>query len=154
MMRCPEEYCCEAEDEDEDEERRACSSYDECAEGRHGPLCALCEPGYSLSLNGEECVEESQCGAMAPFILTAVVLCLVFGIMLVVRAHSVLHESGVASEKANSSPVSPENILGDEDSPFSARRDSDSSAGSGPESGIVLSATAILGESFESFVLW
>ena len=53
MYQCPDGYC------KRDETKSV--SYSNCADHRGGVLCGRCQPGYSESLLGTACVEQSHC---------------------------------------------------------------------------------------------
>ncbi len=50
---CPSDYCCE--------NTNGCTSYDDCAPNRHGPLCGRCRPGYSQAMFTVKCIPNSEC---------------------------------------------------------------------------------------------
>lgn len=54
MYLCPEDYC--------DQDTSKTIAFNACADHRDGVLCGRCKDGYSESMFGAVCIENSQCG--------------------------------------------------------------------------------------------
>lgn len=76
FVRCPDGYCCTA---------AACSSYDECARGRHGVLCGECDTGSGEAFFSASCVPADACTGAAWAIPVLLLYSCLYGAYFVYR---------------------------------------------------------------------